>query len=116
MVVTLEIFEKIYYIVLAELRSKVRIRVEAIGISHGSAVFHSNGHLGMRKPFARWMPCLLKINHGRNGVITSKDCLALFNRNPDDLCVVSYSWTKYGLIIADRRPSIGPVKRVDLFG
>ena len=65
-VVTPETIEKIHDMVLSDRRFKVREIVEAIGISHGSVVSILNDHLGMRKLFARWVPCLLTIDHKRN--------------------------------------------------
>ena len=41
-------------------------------------------HLGMKKLSARWVPRLLTVDHKRNRVRCSKDCLQLFQRNPQD--------------------------------
>ena len=38
----------------------------------------------MKKLSARWVPRLLTIDHKRNRVITSIECLTLFNRNKDE--------------------------------
>ncbi|GBP09164.1 Histone-lysine N-methyltransferase SETMAR [Eumeta japonica] len=38
----------------------------------------------MRKLSARWVPRLLTLDHKRNRVTTSKECLAMFSRNPDE--------------------------------
>ncbi|GBP64531.1 Histone-lysine N-methyltransferase SETMAR [Eumeta japonica] len=38
----------------------------------------------MRKLSARWVPRLLTLDHKRNHVTTSKECLAMFSRNPDE--------------------------------
>lgn len=81
---TSETIEKIHDMVLADRRLKVREIVEAIGISHGSVVSILNDHLGMRKLSARWVPRLLTIDHKRNRVTISQECLALFNRNMNE--------------------------------
>ena len=75
-----ETIEKIRNMLLADRRLKVREIVEAIGISHGSVVSILKDHLGMKKLSARWVPCLVTIDHKRNRVTTSIECLALFNR------------------------------------
>ena len=74
-----ETIEKIRNMVLAD-----REIVEAIGISHGSVVSILKDHLGMKKLSARWVSRLLTIDHKRNRVTTSIECLALFNRNKDE--------------------------------
>ena len=81
---TPETIKKIHDMVLADRRLKVREIVEAIGISHGSVVSILSDHLGMRKLSARWVPRLLTIDHKRNRVTVSQECLALFNRNMDE--------------------------------
>ncbi|QQP31396.1 Mariner transposase, partial [Caligus rogercresseyi] len=75
-VATPETIQKIHDMVLADRRLTVQEIVEAIGISHG--------YLAMKKLSARWVPRLLTIEHKRNRVTTSMECLALFNRNKDD--------------------------------
>ena len=58
-----------------------------------------NGQLGLRKLSARWVPRLLSIDHKRNRVTTSKDCLELFNRNSNDFLrrfvTVDETWIHY---------------------
>ena len=66
---------------LADRRLKVREIVQAIGISHESVVSILKDHLGMKKLSSRWV---LTINHKRNRVTTSIECLALFNRNKEE--------------------------------
>ena len=68
--------------VLADRRLKVRGIVE--GISHGSVVSILKDHLGMKKLSTRWLPRLLTIDHKRNRVTTSFECL--FNRNKTSFC------------------------------
>ena len=80
-----ETIEKNRNMVLADRRLKVREIVEAIGISHGSVVSILKDHLCMKKLSARWVPRLLIIDHKRNCVTTSIECLALFNRNKDEV-------------------------------
>ena len=62
--------EKISNMVLDNRRLKVQEIVEAIGIAHGSMVSILKDHLGMKKLYARWVPCLLTIHHKRNHVTT----------------------------------------------
>ena len=79
-----ETIEKIRNMVLADRRLKVQEIMEAVGISHGSVVSILKDHLGMKKLSARWVPPLLTIDHKRNRVTSSIECLALFNRNKDE--------------------------------
>ena len=79
-----ETIGKIRNMVLADRRLKVRQIVEAIGISHGSVVSILKDHLGMKNLSARWGPLLLTIDHKRNRVTTSIECLALLNCNKDE--------------------------------
>ena len=72
--------------VWADRRLKVQEIVEAIGMSHGSENSILKDHLGMKKLSGRWVPRLLTIDHKRNRVTTSIECLALFNRNKDEFC------------------------------
>ena len=58
--------------------------MEAMGISDGSVVSILKYHLGMKKLSARRVPRLLIIDHKRNRVTTSIECLALFNHNKDE--------------------------------
>ena len=79
-------YKKIHDMVLADQRVKVREIVDAIGIWYGSVVSILNDQLGLRKLSARWVPRLLSIDHKRKRVTISKDCLELFNRNPNEFC------------------------------
>ncbi|QQP31674.1 Putative mariner transposase [Caligus rogercresseyi] len=98
-VATPETIQKIHDMVLADRRLKVREIVEAIGISHGSVVSILKDHLAMKKLSARWVPRLLTIDHKRNRVTTSMECLALFNRNKDEFfrrfVTVDETWIHY---------------------
>ena len=61
--------------------------VLATGIGHRHITWVSGfdfDHLDMKKQYARWGPRLLKIDHKRNRVTTSIECLALLNRNKDE--------------------------------
>ena len=40
--------------------------------------------LGMKKLSARWVPRLLTVDHKRDRVTISKQCLEMFQRNPDE--------------------------------
>ncbi|QQP52895.1 Putative mariner transposase [Caligus rogercresseyi] len=96
-VATPETIQKIHDMVLADRRLKVREIVEAIGISHGSVVSILKDHLAMKKLSARWVPRLLTIDHKRNRVTTSMECLALFNRNKDEFFRRFVTKAKVGL-------------------
>ena len=96
---TPENFEKIHDMVLADRRVKVREIVDAIGISYGSVVSILNDQQGLRKLSAKWVPRLLSIDHKRKRVTTSKDCLELFDRNPNEFLrrfvTVDETWILY---------------------
>ncbi|QQP58373.1 Putative mariner transposase [Caligus rogercresseyi] len=98
-VATPETIQKNHDMVLADRRLKVREIVEAIGISNGSVVSILKDHLAMKKLSARWVPRLLTIDHKRNRVTTSMECLALFNRNKDEFfrrfVTVDETWIHY---------------------
>ncbi|QQP40773.1 Putative mariner transposase [Caligus rogercresseyi] len=98
-VATPETIQKIHDMVLADRRLKVREIVEAIGISHGSVVSILKDHLAMKNLSARWVLRLLTIDHKRNRVTTSMECLALFNRNKDEFfrrfVTVNETWIHY---------------------
>ena len=57
--------------------------VEATGISHGTVISILHEQLGMKKLSARWMLRLLIVDYKRDRVI-SKQCLEMFQRNPDE--------------------------------
>ena len=76
--------KKIHDMVLADRRVQVREIVDAIGISYGSVVSILNDQLGLRKLSERWVPSLLSIDHKRNYVTISKDCLELFNSSSNE--------------------------------
>ena len=75
---------------------KVRELAEAAGISIGSVVKILHENLSMRKLTAKWMLCLLTIDHKRQRVHDSKNCLDLFNRKPSDflrrLVTIDETW------------------------
>lgn len=79
-----EMVDKVHDLVLADRRVKLREIVETTGISYERVQNIVHEHLGMRKLSARWVPRLLTMDNKRNRVTTSKECLALLNRNPTD--------------------------------
>jgi histone-lysine N-methyltransferase SETMAR len=83
-VTTPEMINKIHDMVLADRRLKVREIAEAVGISNDRVHNILHEHLGMKKLSARWVPRLLTVDHMRERVTCSQECLALFRRNPDD--------------------------------
>lgn len=83
-VITPEIIDKIHEIILDDRRMKVRELAHAVGISTERVHHILHEYLDTRKLSARWVPRLLTLDHKRNRVTTSKECLAMFNRNPDE--------------------------------
>lgn len=81
---TEETVDKIHDLVLADRRVKVRELAEMAGISTERVSHILHEILGMRKLSARWVPRLLTPENKRNRETTSKTCLALFNRNPEE--------------------------------
>ena len=81
---TPEIIDKVHDIVLTDRRVKVRKLVEATGISHGTVILILHEQLGMKKLWARWLPRLFTADHKRDRVTISKQCLEMFQRNPDE--------------------------------
>ncbi|XKL62660.1 hypothetical protein PGB90_002493 [Kerria lacca] len=79
-----EIIDKIHEIILDDRRMKVRELAHAVGISTERVHHILHEYLDTRKLSARWVPRLLTLDHKRNRVTTSKECLAMFNRNPDE--------------------------------
>ena len=58
--------------------------------------------LGMKKLSAisaRWLPRLLTVDHKRDGVMISKQCMEMFQRNPDEFLrrfiTVNKTWIHY---------------------
>jgi len=96
---TSEIIDKVRDIVLTDRRVKVRELVEATGISHGTVISILHEQLNKKKLSARWVLCLLTVNHKRDRVMISKQCLEMFQRNPDEfLCrfiTVDETWIHY---------------------
>ncbi|KAG5313929.1 SETMR methyltransferase, partial [Acromyrmex insinuator] len=89
---TPEIIDKVHDIVLTDRRVKVCELVEATGISHGTVISILHEQLGMKKLSVRWMPRLLSVDHNssidsksrhRDHVTISKQCLEMFQHNPD---------------------------------
>lgn len=83
-VITPEIVDKIHEMILDDRRMKVRELAHAVGISTERVHHILHEYLDMRKLSARWVPRLLTLDHKRNRMTTSKECLAMFNRNPDE--------------------------------
>ncbi|KAG5336736.1 SETMR methyltransferase, partial [Acromyrmex heyeri] len=81
---TPEIIDKVHDIVLTDRRVKARELVEATGISHGTVISILHEQLVMKKLSARWVPRLLTVDHKRDRVTISKQCLEMFQRNPDE--------------------------------
>lgn len=83
-VVTPEIVDKIHEMILDDRRLKVRELAEAVGISTERVHHILHEYLAMRKLSARWVPRLLTIDHKHNRVKSSKECLEMYKRNPNE--------------------------------
>ncbi|XP_033229681.1 uncharacterized protein LOC117181226 [Belonocnema kinseyi] len=70
--------------ILDDRRVKVREMAETVGISTERVHHILPECLDMKKLSVRWVPQLLTLDHKRNRVTTSKDCLTMFNRNPNE--------------------------------
>ncbi|KAG5333595.1 SETMR methyltransferase, partial [Acromyrmex heyeri] len=96
---TPEIMDKVHDIVLTDRRVKVSELVEATGISHGTVISILHEQLGMKNLSARWMPRLLTVDHKRHRVTISKQCLEMFQCNPNKflrrLITVDETWIHY---------------------
>jgi len=101
---TPEIVDKIYDMVMDDRRVKVREIASAVGIWSERVPNILLQHLNVRKLSARWVPQLLTVNQRRDRVTCSKDNLQLFQRNPQDLGIVSSLWTKHGCTTTLLRP------------
>jgi len=95
---TPEIINKIHDIILTD-RVKMHELVEAIGISHGTVISILHEQLGTKKLSARWVPRLLIVDHKRDCVTITKQCLEMFQRNPDKFLrrfiTVDETWIHY---------------------
>ena len=94
-----EIIDKIQDIVLTDRRMKVRELVEATGISHDTVISILHEQIGMKKLSARWVPRSLTMDHKRDCVTISKQCLKMFQHNPDEFLrrfiTVDETWIYY---------------------
>ena len=77
-VITPDIVDKIHGMILDDRRMKVCEVAEAVGISTERVHHILHEYLDMRKLSARWVPRLLTLDHKRNRVTTSKECLFHF--------------------------------------
>ncbi|XP_061382621.1 uncharacterized protein LOC133320030 [Danaus plexippus] len=76
--------DKIHEMTSDDRRMKVRELAHAVGISTERVDDILHEYLDMRRLSNRWVPRLLTFDHKRNRVTTSKECLAMFSRNPDE--------------------------------
>ena len=82
--VLLENITKVYKIVLADRKLKLREIADTLKITEGSVftIFHKS--LGIRKLFLKWVPCLLAPDQKQQRAEDSERCLELFNRGKKD--------------------------------
>lgn len=83
-VTTPENDKKVYKMVMADRRVKVREIVEAMGISYGAVFKILHEHLGLHKVSARWVPRLLTPLQKHDRMDVSQQCLELFRANKDE--------------------------------
>lgn len=81
---SIENIEKTHDSMMANQREKLREIVEAIGISYGILVSFLYVKLFLNELPARKLP--RTIDHKRKRVMTTKNCLGLFNHNPYYFC------------------------------
>ncbi|XP_025154465.1 uncharacterized protein LOC112588509 [Harpegnathos saltator] len=113
-VVTPEIVDKIHGMILDDRRMKVREVAEAVGISTEQVHHILHEYLDMKKLSARWVPRLLTLDHKRNRVTISKECLAMFSRNPNSFCAVSLP--RRNMDPSHHTRDQGTIKTVGFFG
>jgi len=75
---------------------KVRELVEATGISHGTVISIAR-IIGYEKVIGK-MPRLFTVDHKRDHVTISKQCLEMFQRNPDEFLRRFITVDKHGLL------------------
>ena len=83
-VVTAEIVEKFHDMILADPRKRVRKVAEAVGVLYETGISNLHDKLGMRKLSAQWVPRLLTVDNKWMRMSTSKKCLDLYKRNPQE--------------------------------
>lgn len=97
--VNLEMVDKVHDMVLTDRRVKVREIAEALKISSGSVYTMLTDVLGMSKLSSRWVPRMLTPDQKRNRVKTSREFLALLQRNKQDswrrLVTTDETWLHY---------------------
>ena len=79
-----DMVNKIHDIVLADCWMKIREIAASVNISTKCIENILHDKLGMRKLSARWVLRLLTFNQKQNRMVTSKQCLAMFKRNPSE--------------------------------
>lgn len=98
-VTTPEMVDKIHGMILDDRRVKVREIAEGVNIAIGQVQKILVKYLGLKKLSARWVPRLLTIEHKRNRMATSKECLAMFHRNRAEFLrrfvTVDETWVHY---------------------
>ncbi|KAG5325865.1 MRP4 protein, partial [Acromyrmex heyeri] len=69
---------------LKEIIDKIMKKIFIEVILHGTVISILHEQLGMKKLSARWVPRLLTVDHKHDHVTISKQCLEMFQRNPDE--------------------------------
>ncbi|KAG5337044.1 SETMR methyltransferase, partial [Acromyrmex charruanus] len=84
---TPEMIEKVHDFVANDRNASLKMMEEALN-NHRHITWHSDlilhEQLGMKKLSARWVPRLLTVDHKRDRMTISKQCLEIFQRNPDE--------------------------------
>ena len=81
---TQDVIDKVLDIILADRRTTQRTIAFELQISQERVHNIIHQDLGMTKVSARWVPRLLTPDHKRARLVTSRDNLALFERDPED--------------------------------
>lgn len=87
---------KVLDLIMGHRRLKIREIAKIIGISYERTQNIIVNELGFHKVSARWVPRLFSMEQKRTRLTISRDCLELFEADPDDFCIVLLLWMKHG--------------------
>ncbi|KAG5343856.1 RTJK polymerase, partial [Acromyrmex charruanus] len=90
---------------MKDLRKEIKVELDNVhSTSAPEFVTHTvisilHEQLGIKKLSARWVPRLLTVDHKRDRMTISKQCLEMFQRNPDEFLrrfiIVDETWIHY---------------------
>ena len=81
---TQENIEKVYDLIIEDRRLKIRVIAKTVNISYERAQNIVINEMMFSKIFARWVPSLLSVEQKRNQLTISRDCLELFEDDPQE--------------------------------